>query len=46
MTRTAGAPLFAHFGCNTTPLYRQRVTDVVDMATRLICNGMTAFVPE
>ncbi len=46
--------VFAYYGANSTLLYRQWVADgkklpleeLIDVATRLICDGMSSVVPE
>lgn len=46
--------IFAYYGANSTLLYRQWVADgkklpireLIDMATKLICNGMSSVVPS
>ncbi len=46
--------VFAYYGANSTLLYRQwiadgkklRLEELIDMATRLICSGMSSIVPN
>lgn len=46
--------VFAYYGANSALLYRQWVEDgkelsveeLIDTTTKLICNGMSAFVKE